>query len=526
MLDLADYAAAINRRLPGWVLLPARGRTVPSLHSLRVKDTYRPRERDEAELLTWTIPGTEGPEVTPPTPVRFTLSLCTHPTRQRAYPCDVLTKKNKTNNSLTRHPPTNQPLHITSPPKHHTTQVRLRSKRSEQVTYVEFRNNTRGVVRLLWIDFHGNEVAYPLIASGQTFRQHTFLTHPWIFRDVETGRQCVTDNQQTVFFPDSNVARCTIGGLALTTAECPALPWVPSRHHMYPPNAKMAVKQLLLCHRRISKVGADGPAPLTGADAATDAADTAANNSASPPASGGWLCIPSRSKSSSGNRRQRVDSGAGDPPFRNTRSRRAKQAEAAAATAVAEQHAASEPGVLSTEDVALSLDDEGGPSMESQHEGGDGQSLSPRNRNRSSSWDMEATTLGDLPHELVLDIAAMVVPQRVAEGAPADLSFYNAAHMPYTPEKAWLVASQEPEKSRLVGQPPPLDFEALYRATFAGGAGVADRDGAEAGDGNGRVGGGPFGHILRWSTLRGMVHNCLSCACLSLCAFAFASLAR
>jgi len=472
MLDLADYAAAINRRLPGWVLLPARGRTVPSLHSLRVKDTYRPRERDEAELLTWTIPGTEGPEVTPPTPVR------------------------------------------------------LRSKRSEQVTYVEFRNNTRGVVRLLWIDFHGNEVAYPLIASGQTFRQHTFLTHPWIFRDVETGRQCVTDNQQTVFFPDSNVARCTVAGLALTTAECPALPWVPSRHHMYPPNAKMAVKQLLLCHRRISKVGADGPAPLTGADAATDAADTAANNSASPPASGGWLCIPSSSKSSSGNRRQRVDSGAGDPPFRNTRSRRAKQAEAAAATAVAEQHAASEPGVLSTEDVALSLDDEGGPSMESQHEGGDGQSLSPRNRNRSSSWDMEATTLGDLPHELVLDIAAMVVPQRVAEGAPADLSFYNAAHMPYTPEKAWLVASQEPEKSRLVGQPPPLDFEALYRATFAGGAGVADRDGAEAGDGNGRVGGGPFGHILRWSTLRGMVHNCLSCACLSLCAFAFASLAR
>ncbi|KAF6260536.1 hypothetical protein COO60DRAFT_1700269 [Scenedesmus sp. NREL 46B-D3] len=64
---------------------------------------------------------------------------------------------------------------------------RLHSLNSRELCYLNITNSTPHAVRMLWLDYQGNEVAYEKIAAGGVLRQQTFLTHPWMVREGATG---------------------------------------------------------------------------------------------------------------------------------------------------------------------------------------------------------------------------------------------------------------------------------------------------------------------------------------------------
>jgi hypothetical protein len=62
------------------------------------------------------------------------------------------------------------------------------SQNSSQAVNLPFRNGfTDRTVRLFWVDYACNEVAYGVVGPGQTHVQQTFVSHPWRVRDASTN---------------------------------------------------------------------------------------------------------------------------------------------------------------------------------------------------------------------------------------------------------------------------------------------------------------------------------------------------
>jgi VHL beta domain len=59
----------------------------------------------------------------------------------------------------------------------------MKSKESNTSITIKFINQTKESRTAMWVDFKGNPVQYFTIEPGQSFRQQTFLTHPWFFTD-------------------------------------------------------------------------------------------------------------------------------------------------------------------------------------------------------------------------------------------------------------------------------------------------------------------------------------------------------
>ncbi|XP_051159966.1 von Hippel-Lindau disease tumor suppressor isoform X1 [Leptopilina boulardi] len=78
----------------------------------------------------------------------------------------------------------------------------LRSINNHQPAYVRFCNTTHRHVRIYWLDFKGNTVRFSDLSSyAQWIDVNTFVTHPWIFYDEETGER-LHANCQDVFYPE------------------------------------------------------------------------------------------------------------------------------------------------------------------------------------------------------------------------------------------------------------------------------------------------------------------------------------
>lgn len=75
-----------------------------------------------------------------------------------------------------------------------------RSLQSELIAYVKFINRTQQIVDLFWLDYTGTRVKYGTLQPGGQYAVDTFVTHPWIFRDAETGYPLRADGQE-VFYP-------------------------------------------------------------------------------------------------------------------------------------------------------------------------------------------------------------------------------------------------------------------------------------------------------------------------------------
>ena len=80
----------------------------------------------------------------------------------------------------------------------------LKSIKSEQFSLVTFVNVTQRNASIYWLDYSGHRVRYAVLGPGEDLPLTTFVTHPWVFNDAETGDLLVTDGDQPVFFPPAS----------------------------------------------------------------------------------------------------------------------------------------------------------------------------------------------------------------------------------------------------------------------------------------------------------------------------------
>ncbi|TDC32895.1 hypothetical protein, partial [Micromonospora sp. KC213] len=76
-------------------------------------------------------------------------------------------------------PPRMNELPALSPAK----EPSLRSSNGGASTYVEFVNSTQIPVAVFWLDHNGQRKFYKGLWPGQSYRQQTFVGHPWVVTD-------------------------------------------------------------------------------------------------------------------------------------------------------------------------------------------------------------------------------------------------------------------------------------------------------------------------------------------------------
>ncbi|WP_328340813.1 VHL beta domain-containing protein [Micromonospora sp. NBC_00421] len=84
-------------------------------------------------------------------------------------------------------PPANQPGpgELTALPA--SQERSLRSSANGPSTYVEFVNARNSRVIVYWLDYHGQRRQYKVLDAGRSYRQQTYLGHPWVVTD-DRGR--------------------------------------------------------------------------------------------------------------------------------------------------------------------------------------------------------------------------------------------------------------------------------------------------------------------------------------------------
>jgi len=91
----------------------------------------------------------------------------------------------------------------------------LKSLNCDSQSLVTFISRTRRPFCVYWLDYHGRRVKYCELNYAQQFNVRTYETHPWIFRDSETGDSLVTADGSEVYMPKrwdgGNADRVIIG---------------------------------------------------------------------------------------------------------------------------------------------------------------------------------------------------------------------------------------------------------------------------------------------------------------------------
>ncbi|HEY1722363.1 MAG TPA: hypothetical protein VGG27_14065 [Magnetospirillaceae bacterium] len=70
-------------------------------------------------------------------------------------------------------------------------------------TAVNFVNRSTRLIKAFWINYQGQRVFYFDVPPGQSHRQQTFVTHPWVITDE-------ADNCQSIYLPQTTETTYTI----------------------------------------------------------------------------------------------------------------------------------------------------------------------------------------------------------------------------------------------------------------------------------------------------------------------------
>ncbi len=78
-----------------------------------------------------------------------------------------------------------------------------KSIHSDHSTEVNFQNKTRHNVEVLWLDYQGKPVWYNQLPPGNGYRQQTYVTHPWVCVECDSGRfEMMELNKKEVLYPE------------------------------------------------------------------------------------------------------------------------------------------------------------------------------------------------------------------------------------------------------------------------------------------------------------------------------------
>ncbi len=107
---------------------------------------------------------------------------------------------------------------------------KLKSGPSMVQSFVRFVNRTIRQVDVVWLNYEGIGVHYRSLAPNHWVDVNTYVGHPWIFRDSETGDKLVVQLQEvfepprwnTQNPPTRKVFNITIPGMLTTLGWCTA----------------------------------------------------------------------------------------------------------------------------------------------------------------------------------------------------------------------------------------------------------------------------------------------------------------
>lgn len=70
-------------------------------------------------------------------------------------------------------------------------------------TGVTFVNKSKHAVQVLWLNYQGQPVWYNDLGPGRSYRQQTYVTHPWVCMECDTGRfELMELNSQEILYPE------------------------------------------------------------------------------------------------------------------------------------------------------------------------------------------------------------------------------------------------------------------------------------------------------------------------------------
>ena len=76
----------------------------------------------------------------------------------------------------------------------------LKSKNANMPSKVRFVCKSSRRAELIWKNYQGEDVSYGVFNYGQYTRMNTYVTHPWICRDADTGDRLLLSGR-VVFLP-------------------------------------------------------------------------------------------------------------------------------------------------------------------------------------------------------------------------------------------------------------------------------------------------------------------------------------
>ena len=99
----------------------------------------------------------------------------------------------------------------------------IRSRNSDNESLAMFVSSTDRPVDVFWVNYQGRRVKYKTLEPRETYMVSTFETHPWVFRDADTG-MLVLGNYEEVYMPIECDASHPVFTVPLSIPGCIARP--------------------------------------------------------------------------------------------------------------------------------------------------------------------------------------------------------------------------------------------------------------------------------------------------------------